>query len=91
MDFYKNSNNRLVVFWEIGCGGGTVHDVITEDKIKPYLESYKKRLKEKGHNVTKFTINDKINAVEFNLGRKDKKILNYGFFEKNEFTFKRNK
>lgn len=91
VEFYKDSPNRLAAFWEIGCGGGKVHDIITEDKIKPYLEHYKQKLKDKGHNITKFTVNDKINVIEFSVGKKEKKLLSYGFFEENEFIFKRNK
>lgn len=90
VEFYNEKPDNLIAFWEIGCGGGKVHDVITEDKFNPYLEKFKQNLEKQGHKVKRYTVNDKIGVIEFDLGRNNpKKLLNFGKYEQNEFIFKR--
>lgn len=89
VEFYKEGDNNLVVFYEIGCGGGKVHNVISEDKFTSYIDFYKKGLEAKGHDVQKYTINNELNVVEFFVGNKEKKYLYFGKFETNDFIFKR--
>lgn len=89
VEFYKIDDNNLMVFYEIGCGGGKVYDVISEDKFIPYIDFYKKGLEAKGHKVQRYMINDKVNVVEFFVGKKEKLYLYFGKYEVNEFIFKR--
>jgi len=89
VEFYKTDDNNLMVFYEIGCGGGTIHNVISEDKFISYIDFYKKSLEAKGHKVQRYMINDKTNVVEFFVGKKEKLYLYFGKFEANDFIFKR--
>jgi len=89
VQYYTIDDNNLMAFWEIGCGGGKVFNVITEDKFIPYIDFYKKSLEAKGHKVSRYMINDKINVVEFFVGKKEKHYLYFGKYEVNDFIFKR--
>jgi len=89
VQYYQIDDNNLMAFWDIGCGGGKVHSVITEDKFLSYIDSYKKDLESKGHKVQRYMINDKINVVEFFVGKKEKHYLYFGKYEVNDFIFKR--
>jgi dCMP deaminase len=89
VEFYKTDDNNLMVFYEIGCGGGTIHNVISEDQFISYIDFYKKSLEAKGHKVQRYMINDKTNVVEFFVGKKEKLYLYFGKFEANDFIFKR--
>ncbi len=89
VQFYKESESDLIVFWKIGCGGGEVYDVISSDKFKSYIENYKRKLELEGVKVQKYMVNDKINTVEFFVGKNEKKYICYGNYEKDSFIFKR--
>ena len=89
VEFYKADDNNLMVFYEIGCGGGTIHNVISEDQFISYIDFYKKSLEAKGHDVQKYIINNELNVVEFFVGNKEKLYLYFGKFEANDFIFKR--
>lgn len=88
VQFYNEPSDSLIVFWKIGCGGGEVLNVISEDKFDACLEFYKKKLESKGHKVKEYTINESLGAIQFHLDN-DKYLLNYGKYEKNDFIFKR--
>ncbi len=89
VQFYTEEPEQLISFWEIGCGGGKVHGVATEDKFYEYLDFFKKKLDSEGHKVVRYVVNDKINVVEFILGDKSKKLLCFGKYELNDFIYKR--
>jgi dCMP deaminase len=90
VQFYKEPADSLIVFWKIGCGGGEVFNVISEDKFNVYIDFYKRKLESRGYSVKKYTVNDKIGVIEFDLGKgKEKHLLNYGKYEENDFIFKR--
>ena len=89
VDFYKEPADKLIAFWEIGCGGGKVHDIITEDRFNSYIDIYKTNLKKKGIKITRYNVNDKVGLIEFFVGKKEKLYLYFGKFEANEFIFKR--
>jgi dCMP deaminase len=87
--FYKEPKDTLIAFWEIGCGGGKVHDVITVDRFSSYIDKYKKNKLDQGIKITRHNINDKLGVIEFFVGRKEKLYLHYGNYEVNDFIFKR--
>jgi dCMP deaminase len=89
VDFYSEPVDKLIVFWEIGCGGGKVHDVITADKFNSYIEIYKTNMLKKGVKITRHNVNDKIGVIEFFVGKKEKLYLYFGKYEMNDFIFKR--
>jgi len=89
VEFYEINDNNLIVLYEIGCGGGKVYDVISEEKLIPYIDFYKKGLEAKGHKVQRYMINDKINVIEFFVGKKEKQYLYFGKYEINSFIFNR--
>lgn len=91
VDFYKEKGDRLMAFWEIGCGGGKVHDIISENHFFAYIDSFKKKMADKGIPVKKYLVNEKMSIIEFHLSGKKKKIVNFGYFEENEFIFSRKK
>lgn len=87
VSFYEENDNGLISFWEIGCGGGKVHNIITNDKFFPYLDYYKRQLEKKGHKVSRYVVNDKKNIVEFFVGNQEKHYLHFGKYELNDFIF----
>jgi len=89
VSFYKEDSNSLTVFWEIGCGGGKVYNVITDDKFHSYIEYHKKQLEKQGHKVSRYNVHDKVNMIEFFVGKKEKKYLYFGKYEVNSFIFKK--
>lgn len=89
VDFYSESGDDLIAFWEIGCGGGKVHGIITKDKFDSFIEIYKTNLKKKGYKVTRHLNNHNLKMIEFFVGKKEKLYLRYGKYEINEFIFKR--
>lgn len=65
VEFYREPAETLIALWEIGCGGGRVHDVITADKFNSYIDKYKMKKIAQGINITRHNINDKIGVIEF--------------------------
>jgi len=89
VQFYTEKPDSLIAFWEIGCGGGKVHAVITEDKFNSFIDIYKTNLKKRGIIVTRHNVNDKVGMIEFFVGKKEKLYLYYGKYEMNDFIFNR--
>jgi hypothetical protein len=89
VQFYTEQSDALIAFWEIGCGGGRVHDVISADKFNSYIDKYKKNMEKKGVKITRHNINDKLGVIEFFVGKREKIYLHYGSYELNGFIFNR--
>lgn len=89
VQFYAEPSETLIALWEIGCGGGRVHDIITADKFTSYIEKYKMKKIAQGVNITRYNINDKLGVIEFFVGKKEKLYLYFGNYEINQFIFKR--
>lgn len=87
--FYKMEEESLIAFWEIGCGGGKVHNIVTEEKFLPYLEYYKKQLEKKGYTVSSYKTNDELELTEFIFDNEKKHYLYHGKYEINDFIFKK--
>jgi len=87
--FYNEQKDILIAFWEIGCAGGRVHDIVTADKFSSYIDRYKKKKVEQGININRYNVNDKLGVIEFFVGKQEKIYLYYGNYEVNEFIFKR--
>jgi dCMP deaminase len=89
VSFYKEPADDLIVFWEIGCGGGKVHNVISADKFNSYIDIYKTNMLKRGIKITRHNVNDKVGMIEFFVGKKEKLYLYFGKYEMNDFIFKR--
>jgi len=87
--FYEEENEHLMAFWEINCGGGNVHNVITEEKFYNYLEYYKKKLEKQGFDIVEYKISDEVDVVEFLVRDEKSKYLYFGKYEVNDFIFKK--
>jgi dCMP deaminase len=87
--FYEKSRKPLTVFWKIGCGGGKVFEVISDDKFFDYIEHYKKKLTDDGVDVEGHKIDEEHNAIEIILGEGKNHYLYFGDYEVNEFIYKR--
>lgn len=88
--FYKEKINHHIAFWEIGCGGGKVHDVITEDKFFDYIQYYINKLSERGLEVKKYNIDNELGLIEFEFDNgSPKHLLSFGEYEINDFIFAR--
>lgn len=89
VEFYREPSETLIALWEIGCGGGSVHDIITADNFNSYIDKYKMKKIAQGVNITRYNINDKIGVIEFFVGKKEKLYLHFGNYEVNKFIFTR--
>lgn len=89
VEFYREPSETLIALWEIGCGGGRVHDVITSDKFTSYIDKYKMKKVAQGINITRYNVNDKLGVIEFFVGKKEKLYLHFGNYEVNKFIFTR--
>lgn len=87
--FYESEEDKLIAFWEIGCGGGKVHNIVTEEKFLPYIEYYKRQLERKGHTISAYSLNEELEVVEFILENEKKHYLYHGKYELNDFVFKK--
>ncbi len=89
VQFYTEPSETLIAFWEIGCGGGRVHDIITADKFTSYIDKYKMKKIAQGIKITRYNINDKLGVIEFFVGKEKKLYLHFGNYEVNKFIFTR--
>lgn len=90
VSFYEEEEDSLVAFWEIGCGGGKVHHIVTEEKFFDYIEYFKKKLEKKYNTkIGMYNIDDENNCVEFFVGKDEKKYICFGKYEINDFIFKK--
>ena len=87
--FYEAEEDKMIAFWEIGCGGGKVHNIVTEEKFLPYIEYYKKQFEKKGITVLSHSTNDELEVTEFILENEKKHYLYHGKYEVNDFIFKK--
>ena len=89
VSFYEEEESKLMVFWEIGCGGGKVYNVITEDRFFNYVEYYKKKLEKQGFEIVKYEVNGEVDVVEFFVENEKSKYIYFGKYELNDFIFKK--
>jgi dCMP deaminase len=88
--FYKEeSDSKLIAFWEIGCGGGKVHGIVSKDKFQQFIDQYKTSLIKSGFDVLNYNILDKDKVVEFVAQDGGKKYICFGDYNLNDFIFKR--
>lgn len=90
VQFYKEeSDSELMAFWEIGCGGGKVHGVVSKDKFQQFIDQFKTGLIKSGFDVIATNVVDENKVVEFVSKSGDKKYICYGDYRLNDFIFKR--
>lgn len=90
VQFYKeDSESELIAFWEIGCGGGKVHGVASNDKFQQFIDQFKTSLIKAGFDVLETNIVDENKVVEFVSTNGEKKYICYGNYGLNDFIFKR--
>ena len=87
--FYKEKKSNLISFWEIGCGGGKIHGVISSDLFNQFVYNFKTRLQKRGYKIEKHIVNEDLKVIEFIFEDGSKKLVNYGNFELNEFMYNR--
>ena len=87
--FYKEKKSNLISFWEIGCGGGKIHGVISSDLFNQFVYNFKARLQKQGYKIEKHIVNEDLKVIEFIFEDGSKKLVNYGNFELNEFMYNR--
>ncbi len=90
VEFYiEESDSELIAFWEIGCGGGNVHGIVSKDKFIQFIEQFKTNLIKKDFDVFNYNILDKDKVVEFVAQNGEKKYICFGNYSLNDFIFKR--
>jgi dCMP deaminase len=79
------------VFWEIGCGGGKVHAVVSHNNFKKYVDYHVDQMKRQGIDVKMWTINKEFDIINIVIGKSEKenKYLHFAKYETNEFIFNR--
>lgn len=82
-------DKELMVFWEIGCGGGKVHGVVSKDKFQQFIDQFKTGLIKSGFDVLETNVIEENKVVEFTSTSGDKKYICYGDYRLNDFIFKR--
>ena len=66
VEFYKeDGNSNLWAFYEIGCGGGKIHSIVSADKFKQYVEYHQSKLNEKGADISGYEIDFKLSVIKF--------------------------
>lgn len=91
VQFYELSDTSLVAFWEIGCGGGKVHDIITDENFMEYVEMFKHIQEDRGIEIEEYKIDEENSVIEYFVANGKNKYLYFGEFELNNFTHRRDK
>ena len=89
VSFYEQEEDLLVVFWEIGCGGGKVHNIVTEENFYKYIDYYQKKLEKQGFDIVEHKFDGEVDVVEFLVRNEKSKYLYFGKYEVNDFIFKK--
>lgn len=97
VSFYEKEEDSLMAFWEVGCGGGKVHNIITDENYYKYIDYYQNKLKKQGFDVTGYDILEdaelyklsvgETGVVEFFVRNEKTKYLYFGKYEVNDFIF----
>lgn len=90
VEFHREeSDAELIAFWEIGCGGGKVHGIVSQDKFQQFIDQFKTNLIKKGFDVFNYNILYRDKIVEFVAQNGEKKYICFGNYEVNQFIFTR--
>lgn len=90
VEYYKDdSKDSLIAIWEIGCGGGKVHDVITIDNFKKYVDSTLKKMNKENYEITDFEVDFELKTIIFKHEEEIVKTLCFDYYELDAFMFTR--
>jgi dCMP deaminase len=66
VEFYKEDDDvNLWVFYNIGCGGGKIHSIVSADKFKQYVDYHLDKLNEEGREISGYEIDFELKVIKF--------------------------
>lgn len=89
VEYYSiESDKPNWIFWEIGCGGGKVHAVVSHENFDKYVDYHCDRLLRAGADIRGWHI-DENKIINILVGEKETLYLHFAKYEIDEFIFKR--